>query len=218
MPKPTFFNLPEEKRQAIFDLAVEEFALHEYSDVSISRIVERAGIAKGSFYQYFTDKKDLFLYLVDYALQLKLAGLKAGLSSHPERDFFLYIREQLEQGLTFNLSQPQLDQVLYRVLSGTAPFQDENLQRMRAATAEYARELIELGIASGALDPGINREAAAFVLRAVIDDFPIYFLSHAGVSAEGLESLQLTDEIRQALRVALDDVLAILRDGFGKRS
>jgi AcrR family transcriptional regulator len=218
MPKSTFFNLPEEKRRAIFNLAVEEFALHEYSDVSISRIVERAGIAKGSFYQYFTDKKDLFLYLVDYALQLKLAGLQANLSQQPQGDFFIFIREQLEQGLTFNLSQPQLDQLLYRVMSGTAPFQDENLQKMRAVTMGYARELIELGVASGSLSPEIDREAATFVLRAVIDDFPLYFLGEMGDLAAGMAPPDLTDELRAVLRSRFDAVLAILRDGLGKRS
>ena len=44
MPKETFFNLPEDKRQAILDLAIEEFAAHDYKNASISRIVERAGI------------------------------------------------------------------------------------------------------------------------------------------------------------------------------
>ena len=61
MPYETFFNLPEEKRQTIFDILLEEFAENDYNSVSISRIVNRAGIAKGSFYQYFEDKKDLFL-------------------------------------------------------------------------------------------------------------------------------------------------------------
>ena len=48
MPKETYFNLPDDKRQAILDLAIEEFASHDYKNASISRIVERAGIARST--------------------------------------------------------------------------------------------------------------------------------------------------------------------------
>ena len=67
MPKQTFLNLPEEKRKAFLEIALEEFADNDYNTASISKIVEKAGIAKGSVYQYFEDKQDLFMYLLDVA-------------------------------------------------------------------------------------------------------------------------------------------------------
>jgi AcrR family transcriptional regulator len=70
VPKPTFANLPAAKRQVI--IAIDEFATHSYAVASVSRIVERAGIAKGSLYQYFENKQDLFLFLLDYAAQMQL--------------------------------------------------------------------------------------------------------------------------------------------------
>ena len=60
MPKDTFYNLPDEKRALIEDVAMREFATCGYDKASISRIVDTCGISKGSFYQYFLDKKDLF--------------------------------------------------------------------------------------------------------------------------------------------------------------
>jgi AcrR family transcriptional regulator len=42
MPKEIFFNLPEEKRERITALAIEEFAENDYDLASISRIVSRA--------------------------------------------------------------------------------------------------------------------------------------------------------------------------------
>lgn len=68
MPKQTFLNLPEDKRQWIIDCAVGEFAEYGYSGASISRLVSAAKIAKGSFYQYFEDKEDLYGYIIDYAI------------------------------------------------------------------------------------------------------------------------------------------------------
>ncbi len=64
MPSDTFFRLPEEKRARLMEAAWEEFTTVRLSDVSINKIIRAANIPRGSFYQYFTDKDDLFAYLV----------------------------------------------------------------------------------------------------------------------------------------------------------
>lgn len=65
MPSETFFRLPEEKRNRFLNAAWDEFARVRFGDVSINQIIKKAGIPRGSFYQYFIDKEDLFLYLLD---------------------------------------------------------------------------------------------------------------------------------------------------------
>ena len=74
MPTDTFFRLPEEKRERILAAAREEFSGVKYGDVSINRIIRAAEIPRGSFYQYFTDKDDLFRYLIDGFKQYALDG------------------------------------------------------------------------------------------------------------------------------------------------
>lgn len=63
MIKKTFFNLPREKRERIMLEVKKEFAKYPVEKISINRIVQRAKISRGSFYQYFDDKTDL-VYLV----------------------------------------------------------------------------------------------------------------------------------------------------------
>ncbi len=65
MPTDTFFRLPESKRETLLRCARQEFARVPYPDASINRIIHSAGIPRGSFYMYFEDKSDLFLYLMD---------------------------------------------------------------------------------------------------------------------------------------------------------
>ena len=65
MPSATFFHLPEEKRERLLTAARAEFASTAYEDASINRIIRAAGIPRGSFYMYFTDKEDLFLHLME---------------------------------------------------------------------------------------------------------------------------------------------------------
>lgn len=64
MCKETFLRLPEEKRNRILDAAWEEFTSVSFTKASINRIIRRAEIPRGSFYQYFDDKDDLFHYLM----------------------------------------------------------------------------------------------------------------------------------------------------------
>lgn len=65
MPTDTFFRLPAEKRARILDSAWSEFTAVPYAEASINRIVQTSHIPRGSFYQYFKDKNDLFLTLID---------------------------------------------------------------------------------------------------------------------------------------------------------
>lgn len=46
------------------DAASREFASKPYNEASINRIIQEAGVPRGSFYMYFQDKEDLFRYLV----------------------------------------------------------------------------------------------------------------------------------------------------------
>jgi len=63
LPSQTFFNLEPNKRQQIVDASIQLFATIPYKKVSIDKIVAHANIPKGSFYQYFTNKDDLYKYL-----------------------------------------------------------------------------------------------------------------------------------------------------------
>lgn len=80
MPTGTFFRLPEEKKTRLIDAAWKEFTRTKFSDTSISRIIQEAGIPRGSFYQYFADKEDVLEYLLndirDYFIQMFMDAMQ----------------------------------------------------------------------------------------------------------------------------------------------
>ena len=53
VPHQTFFNLPEEKRQQILQVVIDEFAENDYDNVSISRIVARWSDRQGELLPVF---------------------------------------------------------------------------------------------------------------------------------------------------------------------
>lgn len=65
MPSKTFYNLSREKQQKIIDASKKEFSENLYQDVSLNQIIKNSNIPRGSFYMYFTDKEDLYFYLLD---------------------------------------------------------------------------------------------------------------------------------------------------------
>ena len=64
MPSSTFLNLPAEKQEKLLEAATREFSHKPFNEASINQIIKEAGIPRGSFYMYFQDKEDLFLYLI----------------------------------------------------------------------------------------------------------------------------------------------------------
>lgn len=64
LPTQTFFNLPDQKKERLIAGAMKEFTERSLNEASISNIVKNAEISRGSFYQYFEDKKDLYFYLI----------------------------------------------------------------------------------------------------------------------------------------------------------
>lgn len=62
-----FENLDEQKKERILNAAIAEFAYKKYEDASTNNIVTAAQIGKGMLFRYFGNKKQLYLYLYQYA-------------------------------------------------------------------------------------------------------------------------------------------------------
>ena len=69
MPKQTFFNLKEDKKEKIEKALIKEFSRNSFEKASISNIILEANIPRGSFYQYFEDKEDAIYYIIDKYLE-----------------------------------------------------------------------------------------------------------------------------------------------------
>lgn len=95
MPSATFFNLPSEKREKLLKAAREEFARVPFSDASINKIIQSAEIPRGSFYQYFADKEELFRYLVNNFGEQLMGMMEALLEKH-DGDLFAALLEMFD--------------------------------------------------------------------------------------------------------------------------
>jgi AcrR family transcriptional regulator len=65
MPRPTWDNLDERRRERVLHAAMAEFGRRGYSGASLNVIAREAGVAKGSLFQYFDDKFDFFAHVAE---------------------------------------------------------------------------------------------------------------------------------------------------------
>jgi len=70
MPTILFESLPKVKQEKIIKAGIEEFSKLSYEQASINSIIKMANISRGSFYQYFQDKEDLYVYILTTNLKI----------------------------------------------------------------------------------------------------------------------------------------------------
>lgn len=80
MEAKNFENLSEEKRQSIMNAGLLCFSKSGYKKTAISEIAKEAGVSKAAIFHYFGSKKDLYLYLYNYAIDEMTAGRTCDLS------------------------------------------------------------------------------------------------------------------------------------------
>lgn len=88
-----FEKLSEEKRLLIINVCVQEFAQNGYEKTSTDIITTKAGISKGILFHYFKNKKNLYLYIVDYVVKFLTEKTLQTVKEVKSTDFFDRIKE-----------------------------------------------------------------------------------------------------------------------------
>ncbi len=211
MPKQTFYNLPPEKRKTIVSAAIEEFAEYGLENASTNRIVANSGISKGSFYQYFEDKQDVFLYLLSLLEQEKLDYFK---DKHPpsmNMDTFQYFRWMIKTGMEFNSSHPLLTQAISRVMFGEGLYFGNTFADVRERTSQGLRAMIEQAIVRGEVDPSVDVDLAVMIMETWSNAISTYVLS------EGMKQKDIMKWVRSPkTQEMIDKMLYVMEYGLRK--
>ncbi len=67
--------MKDNKVSKIIQSAIKEFSRHGYKKTSIDSIVKDAGVSKGLLFYHFSSKKNLYIYLVKYVLDVYKKGV-----------------------------------------------------------------------------------------------------------------------------------------------
>lgn len=211
MPKQTFLNLPMEKRDLIINVAIDEFVEFGLENASTNRIVANSGISKGSFYQYFEDKQDVFMYLLSILEQEKLAFFEGKRPSNSNMDTFEYFRWMIKTGMEFNSANPRMTQAVSRVLLGDGMYYGKNFADYRQKTIRALRMMIEQAIERGEVDPSVDVELAVMVMETWSNAISTYILN------EGMKQKDIMIWVRSPeTQETIDKLLYVMEYGLRK--
>jgi AcrR family transcriptional regulator len=157
----------EERRELVLRAAMEVFAHKGYHATSVGDIIKRAHIARGTFYLYFENKRQIFEAILDMALQglvSRLHRIELSPQSPPPLE---QLRANVDRVMAFLLSERELTQILLRHAEGL----DADFDRRLSAFYDTVMNLIEGSLRAGQLmalvRPCDRRIVAACILGSI---------------------------------------------------
>lgn len=181
MPNQSFFNLSEDKRNLITSVALEEFSTANYDTASINQICRKSDIAKGSLYQYFTDKLDLYAYVMTLAIEAKITFFSAILDQFKTLTLMEQIHLLFMKGIEFAKDYPQ-----YAALG--EQFSKENNEAAKSAVIKEGEkqseslfiQMIEHVKSKGEIDSDVDTFALSMMLQSLNKAVNEYMLNKFG--------------------------------------
>lgn len=164
---PTFTDAKRERvRESLRDAGREFFGRYGIDKTTISELTEAAEIGKGTFYQFYDSKEELYIdvikqYLEEYIPRLLSDSFEA--YDDPEKAIEAYLEEIMDE---FE-SNPLIHQIIVEDEYGRlrAQFSDEEITEGRERSIEYFLPYIEQWYDDGRVS-GPDPETIAHTIRA----------------------------------------------------
>ena len=142
------------------NVAIQEFALRGYTEVSVAEICTQAGVAKGTFYRHYRSKQDLFFRAVEAVVDNTAEDFSASIDGQiglSRQELTRRLAEALLPGL------PIMLEVAKRSVQG-------QVEHAAAAQRVFWRLAERLGEALSD-DPRGHRLAGALIMDAIAHIF-----------------------------------------------
>lgn len=219
MPKSTFLNLKDDKKKMLTEAFMKEFATHSYDTASLTAVVKSLGIAKGSIYQYFEDKQDLFMYLIGVCSATKMKYF-VDIKRADYKNYWEYFRILYKEGVKFDLDNPLQSHFLFNLVDN-----------MNSPSIKHVFEdLLQMTIAE--FEKMVQHEIDVGLFR---DDLPVktmaFLLHKSGVAIqeqmEAFGHIKPKESIKnntpvyigkeEILLQTVDDYIKLLKPTFDKK-
>lgn len=146
------------KRESILSTAFSIFTDKGVSKTSISEIVEKAGVAKGTFYLYFKDKYDLKNKLVSHQSSLVFKNALEALSDYDNKNL-------------------EFDEKIIFIIDNIIDQLSKNLKLLRFISKNLSWGIFKNAVATAAIEPE-NEDDITFKYvyeKMLIENAPVVF-------------------------------------------
>jgi AcrR family transcriptional regulator len=207
MPHQTFYNLSPERQQEILLVAYREFTMNDYRTASLSRIVKELNLAKGSFYRYFSSKKELYFYLLEKATEIRYKTLDQRISEYPS-DLFELIVVNWRDKIRFEREHAVESGFIYRMM------QERHNEEIGSPDLQNKQMIV------GKIKQMLASQYAAGIRQDIDPDLIAFLIAHVQIGFYDYLTLKHNDDIVENLRknepiyVLDDDSIDTIIQGF----
>lgn len=176
-----------ERRQQILKAAREVFAKRGYHQTTIDDIVGEAGVARGTFYLYFEDKRAVFSELIDrFSAQIGMAILRI-VTDDPARPVATQVRENIRAIIGACLAERSMTKILFTDALGIDSAFDRKLLTFYDTVVQLLTESLRDGQALDIVGDGEPRVLAYLTIGALKE--LLYQAVTLGLAEESAEVL-----------------------------
>jgi AcrR family transcriptional regulator len=185
--KKTGLLAKQERRQQILTAARNVFSRRGYHQATIDDIVAEAGVARGTFYLYFEDKRAVFADLIDrFAARITMAIQRIS-TDDPTRPVSEQVRENIRAILGVCLSERAMTKILFTDTTGIDSDFDRKLSTFYDSVVLLLMESLRDGQALGIVGDGEPRVMAYLSIGALKE--LLYQAVTLGLAEESADAL-----------------------------
>jgi AcrR family transcriptional regulator len=211
MPTVTWARVDPARRAAIVEAAEAEFGAQGFSRGSLNVIARRARVAKGSLFQYFADKRDLYAFITD-VVSLRVRAHVEDLIRELDasRPFFEFLTDLLDGWVAYFADHPR-----ERAMHAAVTLEVDTEARISVRSVshrhylEVLRPLVESAKARGDLRATADTDALLSLLLLI---FPHLALAPYMRGLDPILGLEEPSPEQPAL--AVRRLVAVLSDAF----
>jgi len=212
MPKETFFNLKEDKQERILRCAISEFRQHGFTGANIGTIAKKADVAKGSMYQYFNDKNELFVYCVTWSMGILMEKVSAR-RNRDDQDMFEYYSTDISDMIRLVREEKDLSFFTQDLFLGKfQAIPDDSITEMMRIADDYTVELIRKEQEKGSVRTDIDTELLKLFLLGATTKVKQHFILEAEKSG-----FDISDDRMEGFKHVIDDMMELLKNGIGAK-
>jgi TetR/AcrR family transcriptional regulator len=165
-----FLKLKLEKQERIINAAMKEFAQKGFKTASTDMIVKEAAISKGALFHYFSNKKGLFLFLYDYAIDIVKNEILMKFNND-EKDIFVRRKQAMLLKIEVLKKHPEIyDFLTVAYVEDSSEVKSDLVNRNKKLIAS-GKGMLNEGIDTSKFKESVDINKAVDIITWTIDGF-----------------------------------------------
>lgn len=193
----------ELRKKQILDCAKGLFSKKGYHNTHVEDILREISIGKGTFYQYFNNKEELFISLLVNFLHDWEEAVLDNTTSLASEDLRTFYRMLIRRSLEFFRNNEDLCNIYLRVGPGTEEVFDPYIEQFEEKMLQYVKTALEVGVKEKTVRNDIDIDLMANIILGSFLRIDYYYFV---VKKERKGSLDLDRMTDQFFNLIMDGI------------